>query len=148
MTSVISKPHTIRHLINTYLTPPTHTHTHSRSTRLTDTITGFRQAFSHGIREQRTAHAKHELHLGRPSRGRSEKLVQPAALDDGTGDGTVLCFSTRARDSGRTLGRPRHQGVAEVDAVARCGDEGVEAPYPVRRGPVPMCRPVERVPLT
>jgi len=43
--------------------------------------------------------------------------VQPAALGDAMGDGMVLYFSTRARE-GLTLGRPRDQGVAEVDAAA------------------------------
>ena len=40
-----------------------------------------------------------------------EKLAQPAAIGEGMGDGMVLCFSTRARDfstrardSGLTLG--------------------------------------------
>lgn len=75
---------TIRHLdiyiSNTTTTTTTTARSHSRR---------YKQAFSHDIREQRTTYAKQELHQGRPSRGRSEKLVQPAAL----GDGTVLCFS-------------------------------------------------------
>jgi hypothetical protein len=33
-----------------------------------------------------------------------EKLVQPAALGDGVGDGTVLYFSSGLRDSVLTLG--------------------------------------------
>jgi hypothetical protein len=61
-----------------------------------------------------------------------EKLAQPAALGDGTGDGMVLCFSTGARDHVLTLGQPRHQVVAEVDAVARRGAAGVETPCPIR----------------
>ena len=64
-----------------------------------------------------------------------EKLAQPAAIGEGMGDGMVLCFSTRARDSGLTLGRPRHQGVAEVDAVARCGAVGVRSLLLVYHGP-------------
>ena len=66
-----------------------------------------------------------------------KKLAQPAALDDGVGDGTVLCFSTGARDNVLTLGRPRHQVVAEADTVARRGAAGVEAPYPASEYTVP-----------
>jgi hypothetical protein len=59
-----------------------------------------------------------------------EKLAQPVALSDGMGDDTVLCFNSGARDSGLTLGRLRHQVVAEVDSVARHGAVGVGAPFP------------------
>ena len=54
-----------------------------------------------------------------------EKLAQPAALSDGT----VLNFSTGARDSGLTLGLPRHQVVIEVDVVAQRGATGARAPF-------------------
>jgi len=60
-----------------------------------------------------------------------EKLAQLIALGDGVGDSMILCFSTGARDGGLTLGRPRHQVVAEVDIVALRGAMGVRAHHPV-----------------
>jgi hypothetical protein len=50
-----------------------------------------------------------------------KKLTKPAALSHRMGDGSVLGFSTGARDGGLTLGGPRDQTVAVVDTVARRG---------------------------
>ena len=47
---------------------------------------------------------------------------------------TVLRFGTRARHSRLTLGRPRHQVVAEVDVEARGGAVRVWAASPVGVG--------------
>jgi len=57
-----------------------------------------------------------------------EKLAQPVALCTGM----VLFLSAGVRESVLTLGRPRHQVVAEVDIVAQHGAVGVGTPYPVR----------------
>jgi hypothetical protein len=47
-----------------------------------------------------------------------EFLEQPTALGHGMGDGLVLHLFAGAGDGGLAFGGPRHQIVAEVDALA------------------------------
>jgi len=60
-----------------------------------------------------------------------KKLPQPAALGDDMSHSSVLRLHTGAGDGGLSLGRPRDEIVAEVDAEAGGGASRVGAANPI-----------------
>jgi hypothetical protein len=61
-----------------------------------------------------------------------KKLSQPAALSNSVGHGPVLSLHAGPGDGSLSLGGPRDEVVAEVDAVAQSGATRVRTPSPVR----------------
>lgn len=61
-----------------------------------------------------------------------KKLPQPAALSNSVGHCPVLSLRAGPGDGSLSLGGPRDEVIAEVDAVARSGATGVRTPSPVR----------------
>jgi hypothetical protein len=60
-----------------------------------------------------------------------QELAEPSRLGDGVGDGTILRFSAGAGDGMLALGGPRHQVVAEEDAIAQSRTPCVRAAGPI-----------------
>ncbi len=63
-----------------------------------------------------------------------EELPEPNAFDHNISHHTIFNLHARARHHRLSLARPRHQGLAEEDAVTRRGSLSVWAPNPVRIG--------------
>jgi hypothetical protein len=56
-----------------------------------------------------------------------QELAEPSGLSDGVGDGVVLGLGAGARHGVLAFGRPRHQVIAEEDALAGDGATSVGA---------------------
>jgi hypothetical protein len=60
-----------------------------------------------------------------------EKLTEPTTLTHSMSYNTILSLSTRARDHGLTLRRPRYQVITEINTISRSRASSVRTACPV-----------------
>jgi hypothetical protein len=61
----------------------------------------------------------------------AKELSYPATFGNSMSNRPVFCLGVGARNSGLAFGRPRHQVVAKIYRVTRCGATGVGTTGPI-----------------